>query len=116
MIGGQSKLGAVAQNSGKPHQSFLIDQPAFVVPCLWPRVGEKGESAVDRSLGQGVDHLEPIAMLDADIYQPFAFDMGQQGGNAVFVDLASNQSDPGIGSRLPGDMFASAKTDLQPDR
>ena len=68
----------------------------------------KQERAAGGSVGKPVENRACVAVMDADIDEILALDLGQELGDAVDERLAADEADTGVPRCLPGEMLATA--------
>jgi len=86
-----------------------------VVARLGPGVRIKEVGAVERTVGQGFDQRASVAVVHPNIVEPLGFDCRQKLRHSVYERLCPNETDVRMKSRLMGEMFAAAESDLEPN-
>ena len=92
------------------------DETPLGMARFGPGIGEQQEGARDRTIGQPIHQVAGIIGPDADVGNVLAFNLAQQGRDAVAIDLATDHECFGIAQGLPGEMLAGAETDFEPAR
>ncbi len=115
MVAGKTQLGAVGHHPGQGIQGWRGDDATLVMARFRPRIGEQDEGPLDGRLGQGGEKRTRIVIVDTDVGQADGVDVRQQGGYPIDERLAADEIDFRMGFRLGRQMFAGAKSDLQPD-
>ena len=90
------------------------DEASLVVTCLGPGIGKQHEHPPETRIGQGVNDLTSIVLIDPDIVQVSRGNFRQQFRHSGDIRLGANDPDFGIAIRLRGQMFTAAKPDFQP--
>ena len=83
--------------------------------ALRPWVGIQQEGAADTGVGERLQERAGVVGDNPNVREALTVDVAQQTGNPVQVGLAADQADIGMGPGLKRQMFASAKSDLQPN-
>ncbi len=81
---------------------------------LRPGVGKEDENPLERRVRQVPQQLTGIVRAETDVGQAALLDSRQRLDDAVLEYLAADEADIGIGMRLPDEVLAAAKADLQP--
>ena len=86
-----------------------------MMAAFGPGVGKKDKYPRDARVRQPGKKKSGVITEYSDIFGKIAFvHIGQQTRHAIEVGLATDNPDIGVGPRLPRQMFASTKSDLEP--
>ena len=101
-------------SAGQLVEKAPVDQPPLDVPLLRPGVGKEDEDPLERRVRQVPQQLTGILGAETDVGEAAFLDRRQRLDDAVLEYLAADEADIGIGIRLPDEVLAAAKADLQP--
>jgi hypothetical protein len=91
----------------------LHDAP-LVMARFGPRVGKQDEHARQTVCRQDVQERPCVALENADVVEPVHVDLPQERGDAIHEVLGAEDPDVRVARRLPRQVLAAAKSDLQP--
>jgi hypothetical protein len=114
IVGRDAQLRAVRHNAREQRECCRCNDPSLVMARLAPGIWKQDEDTIDRGLGQGRKQQPRIVAKQADIAETHLIDLTQQPGNAIDKRLAADKADVGVRLRLPGEMFAGAKANFEP--
>ena len=86
-----------------------------MVSFLWPGIGKKNENASDACVGQRLNDVARIALVDSYLVELLRSESGQQLRHAGYIGLDPDQSDVRIGRSLRHEMFAGAESYFKPN-
>ncbi len=69
---------------------------------------------VKLALRQPVEEIERVAVIEANVAEPFGFDRGEGLRHAVDIGLAAEKPACRIGAGFVQEMLAAAEADLEP--
>src|SRR5208337_1249581 len=116
IVGREPKLGIVSHDTGQRVQGLARHEAAPLMPALWPRVGKEDEDTIDRGRRQCRDQEARIVGKDPYVAELSALDFYEQSGNPVLENLAADQAGLRVALGLIGQVLATAKADLEPNR
>ena len=108
------QLGAVPERAREGIERRRTDDAATMMTQFRPWVRKKHEQASDGGFRQARDDDPCVALQDADVREIAIDDMAKQARDAVQERLDADEAGVGICRRLPRQMLAAAKTDLEP--
>ena len=113
-IGGESQFRARPHDPRQPRQQGVGDKTALMVPPFRPRIGIKQANAGQAGRGQGVDQIDRIARMNANIGQVARLDFGEKLRNPVDERFAAEIAALGMSLSVGRQMFAAAKAYFEP--
>ena len=116
MVGAEPELATRFQHTGDNRQRPRVGKAALGMARLGPGVGVEQEHPVEAGIGQPVEHIERVAIVQADIAQPAIAHFEQRADNAIDKGFGADDPDTGVGRCLRRHMFAAAKADFEPKR
>lgn len=116
MIGRKAKFPAVDHRAGKLVQSRRLDEPSLVMTPFRPRIGKKKKHAGKRPIGDRPQ--DGACVLHGEAHREIGSlaQRAQRRCDSIDVGLATDQANSWIGLGLRQEMFATAKTDFEPNR
>src|SRR3546814_9914311 len=91
MVGPHPELAARFQ-LGRDHvERAGVHEPALGVAHLWPGIGMEQINALQRSVGQALQHVQRVAHMHADIRKRPVADMHERADDAVQERFAADE-------------------------
>jgi len=115
IVGRKAKLRARLHDAGKCIQHFGLNQTALVMPLFGPRIGKQNKNTRQACRRQCRDHFAHVIRIKTDIGEIRIRDPRQQFRHSGNIGFGADMADFAMGLRLPGQVFAGAKTDLEPN-
>ena len=114
MIGAEPEFAAGFQHAGNDRQRPRVGKSPLGMARLGPGVGVEQEHPVETGIGQPVEHIERIAIVEADIGQPAIADFEQRADDAIDEGFGADDADMRVGRCLRRHVFTPAKADFEP--
>ena len=115
IVRGQTQFGLIGHYTRQLIQGLGPDKAALVVARLGPGIGKENKGPVYGRRRQCLKQIPGIALEDADRIQALIIHPAQELGDTIDEKLSPEQAYMWMRARLPGEVFAGAKADFQPD-
>ena len=116
MIASEAQFGAVTHHPREQIEVLAVNKAAPVMPGFWPWIWKEQKNPIEHRRRKQRQQGPHIFVKNADVGEARFFDKPRQGGDAIAKRFAAEKPDVRMGRRLRGQVFAGAKTDLEPNR
>ena len=116
MVGAEAELAAGLQLGRDHRHRPVVHHPALGVLGLGPGIGVEQVEHRQRAVGHPLEHLERVAVMDADVAQRTVAHVDERLGDPVDEGLGTDETVIGQQVGAVRQMLAAAEADLEVQR